>query len=542
MKWDKYSHYHIDNAFTDFNYGLNVYGLNGCSPAEILHFIIKGILERWQEDAFDRIKNKGKMSTLIEQIFASIRPYLRVNNNTTHKLSSRFRFTKGLLRKYHLSADEKLNQMLLLLVVFQTNRFIWENEESEDFLAFLYFAERLLMFYGWVIQDTFQTEEIDIAERVCIPSLMEDVKIHIRRIKSKTKSKEEVVGWKLFKFHVLLHICRYLRMFGAMINYDGGPSESHLKHFGSQPAQNTQKRHDATFEKQVCQRFTEKLVINTCNDIVDQDYINTNKGPTFDQSEINHKLVDNADLNFQGKQYTVYFRAREVFIKTSTKKRTLDRTYDIEVKHGTLNKNSEFTSVIKSLQRFCYDNTLVTGWFHIYTEAYIKGTLYRANYEYHEGERSWLSWCNIEWQSSSGKSTHVCPGNILLICDIRNIKQHLKTNEDFNKHDSVCMLVVKSTSENYPIQDQRIKDDRLIPVRHQNELSIFKVWDIDNSKVHFLSNCSIASPAYIVPNVRSTKKHKNYPNRLGNMTSTSVIEVTDPLLWGKLFIETYKNK
>lgn len=532
LKKALYSHYNLDNAFYGFNFGCNDEGINGCSPPENCHAIIRGMLGYGRIDFFHRVKYKKHLRDMIDSVFDVMRPMLRINNNMKHKLSSRFRFTRGILKEYQLTADEQLNQILLLLVVCQTNKFRWEVNKSKQFLDLIRCLEVMMMFYGWLIQDSYTQEEIDTAERDCIPKHIQDMITNLKRVKSKgVNETKAAVGWKLHKLHVLLHICLYLRRLGAMKNYDGGPSESHQKFFGSQPAQNTQKRHDDSFEEQVCKRLTEKMVISTCNDIVNEYTNNSQLHTEVSISVHPNSSIEKEGPHFQGKKYWVYFRAQYPQSKYANED---DVYYDIDIMYGAVEKTSIFPKeVVTSLKQFCKSNKLRNGYFHLFTEVKIGGTLYRSHYEYHEGNKEWLSWCHIDW------TTGTCPANILLICDISNIKSHL-TQRDLFVDESNCILLVRSTKGSVPIEDKRLVDGRVITETiplPQKEPSIFNLWEID-SKIYAVSSKSVASPVYIIPNVRSNVR--NDLNLLRKRRRHTVIEVTDPATWGQMFIETYK--
>jgi len=51
-------------------------------------------------------------------------------------------------------------------------------------------------------------------------------------------------GWKLQKFHDMLHVSRYMHMFGNPQNWDASPGEHSLIDFAKRPAQRTQKCHE----------------------------------------------------------------------------------------------------------------------------------------------------------------------------------------------------------------------------------------------------------------------------------------------------------
>ena len=64
-------------------------------------------------------------------------------------------------------------------------------------------------------------------------------------------------GWKLQKFHDMLHVAEDIDRFGAAANFDAGPGESMLKIFAKLYAKTAQKRGYWTFLQQVGQRAQE---------------------------------------------------------------------------------------------------------------------------------------------------------------------------------------------------------------------------------------------------------------------------------------------
>jgi hypothetical protein len=64
-------------------------------------------------------------------------------------------------------------------------------------------------------------------------------------------------GWKLQKFHDILHLAMDMERFGAPSNFDAGPCESGLRFWAKLPALTSQKRGYNTFAQQVAARTFE---------------------------------------------------------------------------------------------------------------------------------------------------------------------------------------------------------------------------------------------------------------------------------------------
>ena len=67
-------------------------------------------------------------------------------------------------------------------------------------------------------------------------------------------------GWKLQKFHDLLHVSRDMQMFGNPQNWDASPGEHNLIDFAKCPARRTQKHH-STFMLQVTDYLQKNAVL-----------------------------------------------------------------------------------------------------------------------------------------------------------------------------------------------------------------------------------------------------------------------------------------
>ncbi len=74
-------------------------------------------------------------------------------------------------------------------------------------------------------------------------------------------------GWKLQKFHDMLHVSRDMHLFGNPQNWDASPGEHSLIDFAKRPAQRTQKCHEM-FIMQVTQWLQETNVLNRASTLL----------------------------------------------------------------------------------------------------------------------------------------------------------------------------------------------------------------------------------------------------------------------------------
>jgi len=73
-------------------------------------------------------------------------------------------------------------------------------------------------------------------------------------------------GWKLQKFHDMLHISRDMQMLGCPQNWDASPGEHNLIEFAKQPSQRTQKQ-QSCFLDQVAECLHKSSCIGKAHDI-----------------------------------------------------------------------------------------------------------------------------------------------------------------------------------------------------------------------------------------------------------------------------------
>ena len=125
------------------------------------------------------------------------------------------------------------------------DRVVFETFGEFDVHNQLYILEMMLCFHAWykcrgpyAIGKKNGLDCIDNAIRV----MLESIKNYIpRTVKN---------GWKLQKFHDIVHITRDMQMFGCPQNWDASPGEHNLIDFAKRPARRTQKRH-LSFTEQV---------------------------------------------------------------------------------------------------------------------------------------------------------------------------------------------------------------------------------------------------------------------------------------------------
>lgn len=122
---------------------------------------------------------------------------------------------------------------------------------------FVYLLEDLLLFHAWYKHGSPFTTDSNTTEK-------RKVSIKIRRLLLRLRTlapRSEGYGWRIQKFHDLLHIVYCMVMYGNMENVDASNGERNLKDFAKKPAKTCQKRGQRVFLKQLLGRKYDEAVL-----------------------------------------------------------------------------------------------------------------------------------------------------------------------------------------------------------------------------------------------------------------------------------------
>jgi len=119
----------------------------------------------------------------------------------------------------------------------------------------LYVLEMNLSFYAWYKCG----EPLPITDMTSIAVVKKSITILLTLIKQFTP-RNHGNGWKIQKFHKLLHLPVDIYMFGSPQNYDNSPTEHGLIETAKQPSDHAQKS-NALFVSQVMKRVLETVLI-----------------------------------------------------------------------------------------------------------------------------------------------------------------------------------------------------------------------------------------------------------------------------------------
>jgi hypothetical protein len=422
----KMSQHVVRSAFENLDFAGMPYGLFGCTPHDLMHAFLEGVLKYCIKVFIDPMPpiQKTKIDMLVDEIFGKHRSSEKRNMLRTN-------FTKGMTNLTMVTADEQAGIALTILIIAQMdkgvdvfdNRFdnvsndtskehfdlhaLEDNQDANDdpdleyssgcsYKDFVEIMECLLAFHAWYKSEVpiLWDEDAESQIHKSIRSMFEMI---VTRLPRKKGNK-----WRIQKLHELLHIARDMKYFGSPKNMDTGIWESQLIVKAKIPAESAKKRGNVTFTRQVGERLHVSQCMDKCQRSIGfhgylngkviknaiEDYArNDDDSITSDQSSIteDEQLVeDNMNPSQTLSVHPAYLIRRNS--GGLVKAKWLGRT-QVEVPSALVHffKNEGLLEEIST--------------YKIHTEYFYNGLRYRAHPDY-RSEGAWYDWCMVEYVPS----------------------------------------------------------------------------------------------------------------------------------------------
>ena len=270
-------HYVPNNAFYKLCSAGNIFGIYGCTPVDPMHALLLGklkyVMTGFCGDASPLCPgDQGRLDIIIKD-------FLRLLRCTTRAFFPRCDFTNGLTKLTLTTANENSGAIFMLSLLWSTEtgrtlRKALKGHSAKTLQSFCYTFQYLSVYEYWTKQEEFWPLKIEndgvsrrattLAQEATI-HMMDTIKKAYPRTECKPVEGNDVAlkgtqGWKLNKFHELLHIVRCIGMFGSPENWIASHGERHHIDDCKRSAATAQKRHDR-FTKQVAERLVDQMVI-----------------------------------------------------------------------------------------------------------------------------------------------------------------------------------------------------------------------------------------------------------------------------------------
>jgi hypothetical protein len=413
LELHNYSQHAVINAFQDMDFAGYERGIFGCTPHDLMHAFLEGVLKYCTRIFINgfTISQKADIDLLVDELFSQFRSSEKRN-------MPRVNFSKGMTNLTMITADEEVGMALTILILAQTkkganifsNRTLSmfcekfdldENEstnqsnnentnQSNSISDFINIFEILLSFHAWYKS----TSPIKWNGYQSQQSILYSIQQMLKKIKE-VLPREEGNGWKIQKFHELLHIPYDISNFGSPKNFDTGIMENRLIHVGKINAKTTQKRGNKVFTKQLGDRIYHQqcfektkrgLAINDNTSEDDSTIHSTISSISIDSIFSHHKNQTKFKKNKPDHQ-VIIMRNGLSYIKWQTNKEN-----DV---HDVIRLKLE--SVMKK-----YDLEKL----NVYTEIMHNRLLYRAHPNY-RGGGYWYDWGMVKYALSNEDNARI---------------------------------------------------------------------------------------------------------------------------------------
>jgi hypothetical protein len=368
----------IKNAFHGLRFGLhNDRGIHGGTPWEILHGILLGHFKYIRDCLFLQL---GETSATAREVNALAQEIGKLLQRQSDRNKPRTKFAKGIL-KGKLMAKEYAGVLLVMAALLQTKtgKEMLISARKKDFRGVGQISDWVLL-----VETMLQWE--------AYLNLPQMEKRHVHRLKKKhiyllyllkrVGNRQKGMGFKIMKFHAVLHLWSDILMFGVPMVVDTGSNESHHK-LTKIAAKLTQKD-VKTFEKQTSDRLDDFHVLDLA-----MEEINGRPLWQYSDGHDHHdELVDVEVQNSTGGMIINVFRD--------------ETTHEVNFSIVTRMKDKSVVAIDSEFLQYCcaIQDDLVDYMdvIPICAEHCRGGQIFRSHPNY-RGKGPWRDWVMIEWQT-----------------------------------------------------------------------------------------------------------------------------------------------
>jgi hypothetical protein len=244
----------IQNTWYKIRFHPNIgQGIHGSCPSEMLHALLLGVFKYVRECFFEQI---GPTSRLADEINALAQQYGEAFGRQSERDMPKCKFKQG-IQKGKLMANEFRGILLVIAAILRS-------ESGKSLLS-----KNKNFALPWQIENWGLLVEM-LLEWEAYLNEPEMTHAHIWRMRKKNRyimylikkiaRRNEGMGWKLMKFHVIIHMWLDILLYGVPKEVDTGSNES--GHKETKVAARLTQKNEATFDFQTCTRLDEFMLID----------------------------------------------------------------------------------------------------------------------------------------------------------------------------------------------------------------------------------------------------------------------------------------
>ena len=396
------SQHYLLNAFHNVPFHrANTRGIHGACPVDMLHTVLLGIFKYVRDVFFQYV---GATSIPAKQINGLSKEYAKCFSRQSDRSMPPMRFSKG-IQEGKLMGKEYRGVILLLLVIVRSKAggSIIKRSRKGKFRSKEAVSDWALLLEMWLLLEAYlNVPEMEVKDL----RLLEKGIRYIMYLTRMVAQREQGVGYKILKFHGLLHIVDNVILYGVPLECDTSANESHHKPT-KQAANLTQKRH-STFNIQTSTRLVDFEIIDFARWEMDGgrvpwDYYRGAKEEIHRQEAPNSEESSDGDSS---KSDQVVTETRDAMIRVHLN----DITNEVEFTMVTRSKFKGKTKLHPQLLEFLWDLQdllhveLGNQPLEIHTRIVRAGTSFRGHPNY-RGKGPWRDWA---WFNFGRDGTFPC--------------------------------------------------------------------------------------------------------------------------------------
>ena len=476
----KLSQVNIDNAFHGLQFGVqNERGIHGACPWELLHAILLGIF-KYARDCF--IAQIGPDSAAASEINSLSKLIGTLFTRQSDRKKPRTKFAKG-IQKGKLMAKEFTGVLLVMAAILRC-------KSGQDILKK---ARKKNFREDWLIQDWILLVETLLQWEAYL-TLSQMDKDHVTRLEQKNRfimfllkkvgHRTKGMGFKVMKFHAIVHLVEDIIMFGVPMNVDTGSNESH--HKTTKVAAKLTQKDIKTFEKQTSDRCDDFEVL----DLANQELMGR---PLWEYySGYDHeKIAEPPDENtIGGMMFQVYWHAEENIAAFDIKTR-MKNPDGVEMENSFLHKLEKLqTKLQQEIPGF--DNLCM------HAEHTRSGQIFRAHPNY-RGKGPWRDWVMIQWQEGD------FPAQIHCFIDLQGLPTGVTVQVDENSTVAKGVFAVVESTVYLEDEDGPVSD--IFRPLQLETVAKNKEGIVVARKYYFVDVEAFKDPLCVIPNVGTTDEY-----------------------------------
>lgn len=417
----------IPNPFYKFlSFGGDPSGIFGCTPTECLHQFDQGLCVYVSNLVYEMLSLKG-----VQQLNYAC-AYICASNilQSERDVPNIGAFRNGFESVSKLKGEERFARVFILYLVLSCSEFVKyivqtspKNRTSfsvEDWQSVYSILEDTLVLRTFLKQGKVRKDILKPGRNGSDSTLQKFIRKYMQNLKSNLPRKEGN-GWKLIKFHQLLHIVPNILKHGSSLNTDSSIPEGLGKDFAKELARRTRRR-TLTLGKETASRYFELLLIDKAN-----HRLNAATDVVANAQSITNNIHD------YGSRFNL--TSSDPYLIWSTSNKKVQSTQLLSFPDQLLQ------SVVA---RLYYSNdggtvnpsTKIPG----FTEFRKDGNIFRAHPCFN-GCKPWYDYCFIDW----GEGIGCKPALINMFVDLREIPIIEQTNSFLRNE---IYAIIQSVSDN----------------------------------------------------------------------------------------------